>query len=85
MQIEKGKKKELRSLMSGGNNTNTKCHANFAGSSGSMDSAGMLAIFERSLQQHNTRYVEFLGDGDSKAHNLLIQENVYGDVDISKT
>lgn len=61
-----------------------KCHANFAGSSGSMDSAGMLAIFERSVQQHNTRYVEFLGDGDSKAHNLLIQENVYGEIDISK-
>ena len=61
-----------------------KCLANFAGSSGSMDSAGMLAIFQRSVELHNTRYVEFLGDGDSKAHNLLIQENVYGDVEISK-
>jgi len=56
-----------------------KCQANFAGSSGSMDSAGMLAIFQRSVAQHNTRYVEFLGDGVSKAHNLLVQENVYGD------
>jgi len=61
-----------------------KCQANFAGYSGSMDSAGMLAIFQRSGQQHNTRYIEFLGDGASKAHNLLIQENVHGDVDISK-
>ena len=30
----------------------------------------MLAIFQRSVEQHNIRYVEFLGDGDSKAHNL---------------
>ena len=36
------------------------------------------------MQSLYTWYVEFLGDGDSKAHNLLIQENVYGYVDISK-
>lgn len=30
------------------------------------------------------RYMEFLGDGDSKAHKLLVQEAVYGDVDIEK-
>ena len=35
-------------------------------------------------KKHNNRYIEFLGDRDSKAHDLLIQENVYGDVDISK-
>lgn len=61
-----------------------RCNANFAGSSGSMDSAGMLAIFQRSVEQHNARYVEFLGDGDSKAHNLLVQENVYGDIEVAK-
>lgn len=30
------------------------------------------------------RYMEFLGDSDSKAHKLLVQEAVYGDVDIEK-
>ena len=49
-----------------------------------MDSAGMLAIFQRSVEQHNVHHVEFLGDGDSKAHNLLVQENVYGDIEIAK-
>lgn len=49
-----------------------------------MDSAGMLAMFQRSVEQHNAHYVEFLGDGDSKAHNLLVQENVYGDREIAK-
>lgn len=29
-------------------------------------------------------YVEFLGDGDSKDHNLLVQENAYGEVEITR-
>ena len=61
-----------------------KCQANFFGSSGSMDSAGILAIFQRSVEKHDARYVEFLGDGDSKAHNLLVQEAVYGDTEVEK-
>lgn len=56
----------------------------FQHSSLCMDSADMPAIFQISVEEHNTHYVEFLGDGDSKAHNLLVQENVYGDVEILK-
>ena len=37
-----------------------KYQGNFTGFSGSMDSAGMPAILQRLVQQHNTRYVEFL-------------------------
>ena len=48
-----------------------------------MDSAGILPIFQRSVEHHNACYIEFLVDGDSKAHNL-VQENVYGDVAITK-
>ena len=61
-----------------------ECHANFEGSSGSMDASGILNIFQRSVEGHGLRFVEFLGDGDSKAHKLLVQEAVYGDVDIEK-
>ena len=61
-----------------------ECHANFEGSSGSMDASGILNIFQRSVEGHGMRFVEFLGDGDSKAHKLLVQEAVYGDVDIEK-
>ena len=45
---------------------------NFEGSSGTMDAAGALAIFERSLNNYGLRYVEFLGDGDSKSHKVLV-------------
>lgn len=56
-----------------------RCYANFAGSSGRMDPVGCYEIFSRSITKHNLRYKEFLGDGDSKAYNQLVQENVYGD------
>ena len=61
-----------------------KCHINFEGSSGSMDSSGLLNIFQRSLEQYGLHYLEFLGDGDSKAHKLLVEEAVYGDVEVKK-
>ena len=61
-----------------------ECHANFSGSSGAMDGAGLLTIFERSIEKHSARYVEFLGDGDSKAHKKLVEEAVYGEVVVEK-
>lgn len=61
-----------------------ECHTNFEGSSPSMDANGLLAIFQRSVEKHNLRYVQFLGDGDSKGHKLLVQEAVYGDVAVEK-
>lgn len=47
-----------------------------------MDSSGLLNIFQRSLEQYGLHYLEFLGDGDSKAHKLLVEEAVYGDVEV---
>ena len=61
-----------------------QCHANFEGLSGSMDATGLLNIFQRSVENYGMRYVEFLGDGDSKSHKLLFQEVVYGDVEVQK-
>ena len=60
------------------------CQANFAASSGSMDAAGIVTIFQRSVEKHDLRYTDFLGDGDSKAHNLLVQEAVYGVTQVKK-
>ena len=48
-----------------------------------MDASGLLAIFQRSVEQYSLRYTDFLGDGDSKAHKL-VQEVVYGEKDVSK-
>jgi hypothetical protein len=60
------------------------CHANFEGSSGAMDAAGCVRIFERSVEQHSLRYVEFLGDGDSKAYNEITESLVYGEKPVTK-
>ena len=61
-----------------------QCHSNFEGSSGAMDTAGCVAIFYRSVEQYGLRYIEFLGDGDSKAFNRVTEKEVYKDVKISK-
>ena len=60
------------------------CQANCFGSSGSMDASGMLSIFQRSVEAHCFRYTEFLGDGDSKSHKLIVEQAVYGEVEVTK-
>lgn len=60
------------------------CEANYLGSSGSMNASGLLAIFKRSDENYSVRYTEFLGDGDSKGHKLIVQEAVYGDKEVKK-
>ena len=42
----------------------------------------MLAIFQRSIENYSLRYVEFLGD--SRSHNLLVSNSVYGDIEVTK-
>ena len=44
---------------------------NFEGSSGSMDTTGLLNIFQRSIENYGIRYIKFLGDGNNKAHSLF--------------
>ncbi len=49
-----------------------------------MDSSGCLSIFQRSKDLHSLRYLEFLGDGNSKAHKLLVENEVYGEQVVKK-
>lgn len=61
------------------------CKSNYSGVSGGMELAGVQAIFNRSVTQNGVRYVEYLGDGDSKAFQHVIQSKPYGDeVEIKK-
>ena len=60
------------------------CETNHLGTSGSMDATGLLAIYQRSVEDYSLRYTEFLGDGDSKAHKLIVEEAVYGDKAVTK-
>ena len=75
-------KKPHQNSRTGGRGHQHECQANFSGSSGAMDAAGLLNIFQRSIEKHGFRYVEFLGDGDSKAHKKLVEEKVYGEIEV---
>ena len=43
------------------------CPTNHKGSAGSMESAGILKMFQNSVENLNLRFTTFIGDGDSKA------------------
>lgn len=50
------------------------CETNYQGSS----------IFQRSVENYSVCYTEFLGDGDSKAHKLTVEEAGYGGKEVTK-
>ena len=54
-----------------------KCKQNYFGSSGGMEPEGAMTMFKRSLED-NIRYKYLISDGDSKAHPLILQEQLYG-------
>lgn len=60
------------------------CEANFSGSSGAMEVAGAVNIFQRSTDQYAVRYLEYLGDGDSKAYSAVCESMPYGNTTIEK-
>ncbi|GFV08852.1 uncharacterized protein TNCV_3820951 [Trichonephila clavipes] len=55
------------------------CKRNFEGYSGKMEVAGALSICQRFQSLYNVRYTKYLGDGDSKAFNSIVENKVYGD------
>lgn len=62
------------------------CDSNHTGSAGAMEPQGMLRIFRRSVSKRRLRYVEYLGDGDSKTFKLLSEADpsVYPGTAIAK-
>ncbi|GFX49662.1 uncharacterized protein TNCV_1637001 [Trichonephila clavipes] len=55
------------------------CQINYHGFSAGMESERALRIFSRSLPNYNVRYVQYLGDGDSKGFLRVQESNIYGD------
>ena len=49
-----------------------------------MDPASALAICQRLVDNYGVCYVDFLGDGDSKSQKVLVDEAVYGKVQVAK-
>ncbi|KAJ4430781.1 hypothetical protein ANN_19372 [Periplaneta americana] len=60
------------------------CMKNYDGFSGGMESDGVVKIFQRSENLYQVRYVNYLGDGDSKGYKKVEELNVYGNVEVSK-
>lgn len=61
------------------------CKANYMGTSGGMELSGVEEIFQRSIPEYNVRYIEYLGDGDSKAFDSINKIQPYGpDIDLKK-
>ncbi len=60
------------------------CLFNHEGSSQSMESAGAVILWGRSISKHKLRYTTFVGDGDSKSYKSVKEMKPYGDTEIRK-
>ena len=49
-----------------------QCKINHIGSSGSMETAGALGIFEISVVTRELKYKDMLGDGDSSSYSAVV-------------
>lgn len=49
--------------------SNHQCSINHVGSSGSMEAAGAVEIYKRSVKKHSLQYTKYLGDGDTSSFN----------------
>ena len=61
---------------------NHKCNFNYVGSAGGMEVEGAKRIFGRSIKKHKLRYSTLYGDGDSKAHDAVM--NIYPGKTVNK-
>lgn len=63
----------------------TKCLKNYHGSSsGGMEPASAITLFNRSVNKRGVRYKEMLSDGDSKAYLAVCNSNPYPNIVVSK-
>ena len=60
------------------------CLLNFEGSAGNMEVQGITRIFKRSEEKHGMKYHYYVGDGDTKTFQHLLQESPYEDVVVEK-
>ena len=59
-----------------------ECAANFTGSSQSMEGAGALELWKRSVAKNNLVYSTYIGDGDSSSFKNLLQADPYKGIEI---
>lgn len=61
-----------------------ECHANHQGSSGKMEVEAIIEMFQRSEKNYGVKYMNYIGDGDSKTYMGIINAAPYGDTSIIK-
>ena len=62
-----------------------QCAINHKQSSGAMEAAGAITIFQSSIKKHKLRYSHYIGDGDTESFRKVADSKPYGDeLDIEK-
>ena len=57
-----------------------RCEKNFDKSSGTMEAAAVLNMFNRSESKYGVYYTKYVGDGDSKTYNILTKNAPYAGI-----
>ena len=60
------------------------CPINHKGSASSMEPAGVLTCFERSIERNKLRYTTYIGDGDSSSYSTVSKADPYKGTPINK-
>ncbi|XP_066583306.1 LOW QUALITY PROTEIN: uncharacterized protein [Prorops nasuta] len=60
------------------------CLANHEGSAGKMEVDGIVEMFKQSQEKYNVKYVNYIGDGDSKTYKGIVDAAPYGETAIIK-
>ena len=60
------------------------CSINHQGSAGSLEATGLVESFQAFVPDRKLRYINFLGDGDSKAFTNVKNSNPYERNEINK-
>jgi hypothetical protein len=61
-----------------------RCDINYSGASGSMERTLIHQLFQRSVSKYQIQYHYYIGDGDAKVHNSLLNDPPYKDVVVKK-
>ena len=61
-----------------------QCKINHTGSSDSMETAGALRIFKRSVVTRELKYKDMLGDGDFSTYSAIVASKPYGEDRVPK-
>ena len=64
--------------------TNQDCDINHEGSSGAVEAAGLVECFMSSVQDGKLRYINYIGDGDSKSYSDVVAKDPYYGKEVKK-